>query len=445
MRIARRSASAKSRTKTGRLVAATCNFANAFPDRAPAAFARAVFGRRTSDALRDVRRSSRGIALRLAGAFALSIVVGGLLLEGMLRVGARGWTRAALAPWQEHRPWEAIRRPGPDGMPEPVPGGHAAWRIQPWHRPIEYRLDDHGFRAAAPPSIGGAPCRVLALGDSHTFGYGVGADDAWPAMLATMLARVTVANGGVAGSAVEGMEAWLPEALDAAHPHVVVLAVTPWSLRDDPEPAEQHELDPRWPRAESWLRRASSYSAVVDQVSRFAFQRTARAFGWPPPAPVLWELAPLVEPPSAFHARWRAMHTRLAHMVAEVRQRGATPIVLFVPLDVQVSAARNDLYRAGRLPYRTHGFVDRDYSRDDRYVHALDKTTARLRVTFVDSTEILRALAPGGYLPDDYHLAADGHAHVAALMAAPVAQACADAPTVLEVRAPPRAGHPAPM
>src|SRR6185369_9878206 len=168
--------------------------------------------------------------------------------------------------------------------------------------------------------------------------------------------------------------------------------------------------------------------------------RTARAFGWPPPAPVLWELVPLVEPPPAFHARWRGVHARLAHMVAEVRQRGATPIVLFVPLDVQVSAARNDLYRAGRLPYRTHGFVDRDYTRDDRYVHALDKTVARLRVSFVDSTEILRALAPGGFLADDYHLAADGHAHVAALMAAPVAQACADAPTVLEVRAPALAG-----
>ena len=97
------------------------------------------------------------------------------------------------------------------------------------------------------------------------------------------------------------------------------------------------------------------------------------------------------------------------------------------------------------MPYRTHGFVDRDYTRDDRYVHALDKTAARLRVGFVDSTEILRALAPGGFLPDDYHLAADGHAHVAALMAAPVAQACASAPRVLEVRAPAHAGHSAPM
>ena len=46
--------------------------------------------------------------------------------------------------------------------------------------------------------------------------------------------------------------------------------------------------------------------------------------------------------------------------------RGAAPLVLFVPLDVQVSAARNALYRDGRLPYRTHGFVDRDYTRDAR-------------------------------------------------------------------------------
>ena len=363
-------------------------------------------------------------------------LAGGLTLEMLLRIGARGWSVAAFGPWQEHRPWEAIRQPGPDGEPRPVPGGHASWRLQPWGQSIEYRLDQHGFRAARGPTSAAAPCRVLALGDSHTFGYGVGAEQAWPAMLESMLARVNVANAGLCGSGIAAEQAWLPDALAAARAQVVVIAVTPWSLREDPEPpGEQHELDARWPRAEAYLRRISRYSAVVDRTSRVVFQRTSALIGWPPPAPVLWELAPLVEPPATFHARWAGVHARLARMVELVRRRGATPLVLFVPLDVQVSAARNELYRDGRLPYRTHGFVDRDYTRDTRYVHALDKSATKLRVAFVDATPMLRALAPGGFLSDSYHLAVDGHAHLAALLASPVAEACAATPAIVEAAA----------
>jgi hypothetical protein len=371
------------------------------------------------------------VAAMLVGALA-----GGVTLEALLRIGARGWSAAAFGPWEERRPWEAIRQPGPDGEPRPVPGGHASWRLQPWARPIEYRLDRHGFRAARGPTSAAAPCRVLAIGDSHTFGYGVGAEQAWPAMLESMLARANVANAGICGSGVAAEQAWLPDALAASHAQVVVIAVTPWSLRDDPEPPEQHELDARWPRAEAYFRKLTRYSAVADRMSRVLFQRTSALIGWPPPAPVLWELTPLVEPPASFHARWAGVHARLARMVELVRQRGATPLVLFVPLDVQVSEARNALYRDGRLPYRTHGFVDRDYTQDTRYLRALDKTATKLHVTFLDATPMLRALAPAGFLTDSYHLAVEGHAHLAALLASPVAEACAASPALVEAASP---------
>lgn len=372
---------------------------------------------------------SRG-ALRMAAAVGLGLLMAVVTLEALLRIEARGLSAAALGAWEERRPWEAIRRRGPDGQPRPVPGGRAAWRLQPWQQPIEYRLDQHGFRSAgqSPP----APCRVLALGDSHTFGYGVDVDQAWPAVLERMLVDVTVANGGLCGSAIAASQAWLAEALHAARASVVLLAVTPWSLREDPQAPEQHELDPRWPRVEKYWRRLTRYSAVADRASRFVLQRSAALFGWPPPAPVLWELIPLVEPRPAFEARWRTVHRRLARMVRLVRSRGATPILVLIPLDVQVSTARNALYRTGRLPYRTHGFVDRDYTRDPRYVQALTKTARRLRVAFLDTTPTLRAIGPSGFLPDSYHLAADGHAHLAALMTAPMIDACAAAPSMVD-------------
>jgi hypothetical protein len=383
-------------------------------------------------AARDTVTARSHARLYAAGALLAGALAACVTLEALIRIDAHGFSRAALGPWQEHRPWEAIRREGPDGVPRPVPGGHAAWRIQPWHQPIEYRLDDHGFRSAGPTQSAPAPCRVLALGDSHTFGYGVDAEHAWPAVLESMLARVAVANGGLCGSGIAATEAWLPDALADARPQVVILAVTPWSLRDDPEPPEQHPLDARWPRAEKYLLRATRISAVADRATRFGLRQLSSTFGWPPPAPVLWELIPLVEPKDAFHARWRGLDARLAAMVAIARRRGATPLILFVPLDVQVSASRNVLYRRGLLPYPTHGFVDRDYTRDDRYVHALQKTAARLNVTFLDGTAALRQAPSGGFLPDTYHLAPDGHAHLAALVAGPVVRACEEHPHVVE-------------
>lgn len=370
----------------------------------------------------------------MAGALVVGMVAAYVTLEALIRIDARGWSSAALGPWQEHRPWEAIRREGPDGVPRPVPAGHAAWRIQPWNQPIEYRLDRNGFRAARPAAAPPAPCGVLALGDSDTFGYGVDADQAWPAALETLLARVAVANGGLCGSGIAATERWLPDALIAAHPQVVVLAVTPWSLRDDPEPPEEHPLDARFPRVEKYLLRAMRISAVADRLTRFGLRELSSHVGWPPPAPVLWELGPLVEPLPAFHARWRGLDARLAHMVALARRRGATPILFFVPLDLQVSASRNVLYRRGLLPYPTHGFVDRDYTHDDRYVHALQKTADRLHATFVDSTPVLRTMPTSGFLPDTYHLGPDGHAHLAALIAGPVARACLEHPHAMEAR-----------
>src|SRR5262245_41586602 len=82
--------------------------------------------------------------LRRVGALLFGGLVCGVAIEMLLRLGARGLSPAALDAWEERRPWEAIRSKGPDG-PRPVPGGHAAWRIQPWHQPIDYHLDRNGF------------------------------------------------------------------------------------------------------------------------------------------------------------------------------------------------------------------------------------------------------------------------------------------------------------
>ena len=393
--------------------------------------------------------------LRLATGVGVGCFVACVAFEAQMRIAARGFSSAALGQWEERRPWDAIKRTGPDGIAHPIAGGRAAWRLQPWLPPVEYRLDGNGFRtgdgsltrksrSASSAGTLASPCRVVALGDSHTFGYGIDALEAWPAVVEAMLPSAIVSNASVCGSGIAVSQAWLPDALAAVRPHVAVLAVTPWSLREDVEAPEIHELDARFPRAEAYLRHITRYSAVADRVARELLLRSASWFGWPPPAPVLWELVPLLEPRIRFHERWRGVHARLAEMVQLVRRRGAMPIVMFIPLDLQVSSARNELYRTGRLPYRTHGFVDRDYTRDDRHVHALEKTTARLEVAFVDATPVLRTLGPAAFLADSYHLSVDGHAHLAALMSGPLAEACTEAPSKIEAAALPplSAWHP---
>jgi len=363
----------------------------------------------------------------------LLVVAAALGGEAGYRIAVYGPSRAALGPWIDRRPWEAIRTFDDGGLMRPVKGGRAVWRLQPGEPEIEYRLDARGFRVASTREHAAAAsgCRVLALGDSHTFGYGVAATQAWPAQLETALdasgARAIVTNGGLCGSGVVAQRAWLDDALAETHPHVVVLAVTPWSLRldlDPPPPSLASAGDHLWPRVETWLRRLARHSALVERGSRLALHGLAASVGWPPPAEVLWELVPLAEPPAAFVTRWTGVAPVVDAMVRRARAQGAAPIVLFVPLDVQVSASRNRLYRDERLPYPTYGFADVDYAHDDRYRAALAALAAEAHVVVLDATDTLRRAAESSFLADDYHLAAAGHVRVAALMAPAVAAAC---------------------
>ena len=58
--------------------------------------------------------------LQVASAILVGMLVAVVTLEALLRIEARGLSPAALGLWEERRPWEAIRRPGPDGEPRPV-------------------------------------------------------------------------------------------------------------------------------------------------------------------------------------------------------------------------------------------------------------------------------------------------------------------------------------
>jgi hypothetical protein len=172
------------------------------------------------------------------------------------------------------------------------------------------------------------------------------------------------------------------------------------------------------------LRRLAAWSALTERGGWYATHFASRHLGWPAGSVVARELEPLLESEDTFTHRWHGVAAELDAMVARATVAGARVVVGFVPLDVQVSAARNRLYRDARLPYPTHGFVDRDYACDDRYQRVLVPWAESRDLPLLDATPLLRPDADAAFLTDDYHLSAAGHRRVAAALAPRVASAC---------------------
>ena len=79
------------------------------------------------------------------------------------------------------------------------------------------------------PQPAAGTLRVLALGDSQTFGAGLDQSDTWPKQLERMLDsaehRWEVLNAGIPGTDTWQHEILLRRLLDTLHPHAVVLAL----------------------------------------------------------------------------------------------------------------------------------------------------------------------------------------------------------------------------
>lgn len=364
----------------------------------------------------------------------LLIVMALVLAEASLRLMRFGPTVAALGPWREPSRWNAIRILEPDGTPWPIPGGQARWALEACNRPIDYRLDDRGLRIGAPAvrAAGSDACRILVLGDSNAFGYGVAAEEAYPAQLEELLVGrgvpAEVENAGICGSNVRGARRWLEEILPHHRVRVVLLTVSPWSLRLDPAPGDSTPgatfTDKLWNVVSARTRQLGACSALVDRGSRRAFHTLSLLIGWPASSGVAWEMEPLLESPAEFERRWAGVTREIEQMVSFVRSQGAQALLVFVPLDVQVSTARNRLYRNEQLPYPSYGFVDRDYTHDERYAQAIAGLAARLGVRSVDLTPVLRRSGADGFLGCDYHLSRAGHRQMAAAVAGPVVATC---------------------
>ena len=158
-------------------------------------------------------------------AFALPFLLLGLL-EGVLRLGGYGYLPAAgIVIWNAKEDADlltenALHRIDPHTLWAPRPGARVPWGERE-------RVSPQGFRGADPNPD--ARTRVLVLGDSSTFGYGVGFEATYGAALERGLADcapapIQVLNGGLIGSTiVQGLERYRL-IRSTWRPDVVVLA-----------------------------------------------------------------------------------------------------------------------------------------------------------------------------------------------------------------------------
>ncbi len=185
-------------------------------------------------------------------------------------------------------------------------------------REWSYATNAQGFRGRTLAPRHGDARRVLALGDSYTFGWGV--DDGsqtWPARLEAMLDGVEIFNAGVPGYNTIQEAHLLDELLAQGDVDVVVLA---WVM-NDAEPQHTVVSDPRvrYRAVRSWLldRAAKAVNVLLGRsalpVDEYVHSLDYRA-GFARGA-----------------VKAREAHDALRRIVASCRAHGATVVLAILP------------------------------------------------------------------------------------------------------------------
>lgn len=121
-------------------------------------------------------------------------------------------------------------RPHPSRLYSLAPGFSARVDSESVGR-MQVQVNADGLRERPLEALQSAALRILAVGDSFTFGYGLDQGLAWPRQLERALAGraapapIAVINAGVPGYNVAQMDDSLRELLPKARPHLVVAAV----------------------------------------------------------------------------------------------------------------------------------------------------------------------------------------------------------------------------
>ncbi len=147
------------------------------------------------------------------------------LIEGLTRVFLPG-------------SWIVPRRPAEDAFLETHPVRSYAFRksfTNRWHSDdydVEVRLNELGLRDGPISEVLAGKLRILALGDSYTFGIGVEGDQNWPGVLEHRLQQdlppdlhPTVLDAGIPAYSARQIRQSAEELIPLIHPQIVIFGM----------------------------------------------------------------------------------------------------------------------------------------------------------------------------------------------------------------------------
>jgi lysophospholipase L1-like esterase len=340
----------------------------------------------------------------------------------------------------------AVRLVRPQAVMTLTPGLYhpdppAGYRLRPGHRGtlgnrVEFEtavaVDVRGLRIdpAQTTQEGPSARRLLAVGDSFTFGVGVEAGQAWPARAAALLAAAGMPlvglNAGVPGYGIPDAVRWVERHGAAVGPEVVVLGVFVGNDLQNAAPSAPHMevrdgqlvLPGERPGLRSWLYQRSQLYVLAKNALPAAAQRPLRELlGLPEP----WALRELrlelelyrPQPTPLVAEGAAATGAALDRLRALARERGFVVAAVLIPSLVQVDPGAWSAVLA-QLGADT---AAHDPAAPTRLLAEL---LAGRAIPVADAAPALaRAIAAGEqpYYPIDRHLTARGHEIVAALVA----------------------------
>jgi hypothetical protein len=198
-------------------------------------------------------------------------------------------------------------------------------------------LRDREIASVSPTGL----LRVLALGDSQTFGSGLDLADTWPKQLERMLqvaepARWEVVNAGIPGTDTWQHEILLGRLLKTLKPHVVVLALYVNDIvpRHDPRSVDASAQTNTWGKRLAYLlKRSAVMTWMYHRVWMPWSARRAARGGSVEEAVLAGRNDPRAE------RGWQQVEQSLAVMKEACDAQGATLLVVILPRRDQVSGA----------------------------------------------------------------------------------------------------------
>jgi len=299
----------------------------------------------------------------------------------------------------------ALRFAGYGSLEIYVPDARLYWRLKPSQdcftkvdrRPVRINLlgtRGSEFAAQKPPEV----FRVLSLGDSRTFGWGLhqaetfsdelgGLLQAWfRGEFGTATPRVEVINGGVNAWSYQQMAVFYREVAAAWQPDVVILAeANLWTqFSEDNSPEFVRQFLNRV-RLKNFLRRFALYHYVVEVKLRAYYERHRTKFiPVQPEQDALFPEQQRSDPDAVFREA-------IESLCLQARSNGALPLLIHLPVLEDLSATN-----------------------DGRVLRLKRELAAQYNLPFVDVTPELRGGGNALYLADDpVHFNAAGNQVIA--------------------------------